>query len=254
MTSYTVTATNWATSSENKIHDDTVARRFGFGGGLVPGVTLYAYLTRPIVELWGAEWLGHGGAEVRFASPVYDGDTVATSLDPPSLELHDSAGSLCASGSAWLDAERPEVPDIGFAPLPPSRPEASTASLEAGTVLGSVEHRFHATEAVAYLDLIGDDLEIYRRDGIAHPGWLLLDANQALVANVVLGPWIHVGSRVHNLRAVTDGQQISTRSRVAAEYERKGHRFVELDVVTMADDEAAVVVRHTAIWQLRPQP
>ncbi|GAC1376242.1 MAG: hypothetical protein NVSMB4_04920 [Acidimicrobiales bacterium] len=252
MTSYTVTATNWATSSENKIHDDTVARQFGFGGGLVPGVALYAYLTRPIVERWGAEWLGRGGAEVRFASPVYDGDTIAADLEPPRLELRDRAGSVCASGSAWLDSAPVEVPDIGFAPLPSSRPEASTASLEAGTVLGSVDHRFHATQAVAYLDTIGDKLALYRTEGIAHPGWLLLDANQALVANVVLGPWIHVGSRVHNLRAVTDGQQISTRSRVAAEYERKGHRFVELDVVTMADGEAALVVRHTAIWRLRP--
>ncbi|GAC1528383.1 MAG: hypothetical protein NVS3B12_00260 [Acidimicrobiales bacterium] len=252
MTSYTVTATNWATASENKIHDDNVARQFGFGGGLVPGVTLYAYLTRPMVELWGTEWLGHGGAEVRFASPVYDGDTVTTDLDPPRLELRNSAGSVCASGSAWVDSPPVEVPDVGFAPLPASRPEASTASLEVGTVLGSVEHRFDATQTSAYLEMIGDEVGIYRTEGIAHPGWLLLDANQALVANVVLGPWIHVGSRVHNLRAVTDGQQISTRSRVAAEYERKGHRFVKLDVVTMADDDAALVVRHTAIWRLRP--
>ena len=252
MTSYTVTATNWATSSENKIHDDTVARQFGFGGGLVPGVTLYAYLSRPIVDLWGAEWLARGGAEVRFASPVYDGSTVVAALDPPRLELRDPAGSVCSSGSAWPDARPIEVPDIGFAPLPTARPEASTASLAEGTVLGSIEHRFHATQASAYLDTIGDDLDIYRGEGLAHPGWLLLDANQALVANVVLGPWIHVGSRVHNLRPVTDGQLISTRSRVAAEYERKGHRFVELDVVTMADDDAALIVRHTAIWRLRP--
>jgi hypothetical protein len=35
---YRVEAFNTAKASENKIHDDAVARRFGFGGGLVPGV------------------------------------------------------------------------------------------------------------------------------------------------------------------------------------------------------------------------
>jgi len=33
-----VSAYNTAAASDNKIHDDSVARRFGFRGGLVPGV------------------------------------------------------------------------------------------------------------------------------------------------------------------------------------------------------------------------
>ena len=31
--------------SSLKIHDDATARRFGFGGGLVPGVDVYGYMT-----------------------------------------------------------------------------------------------------------------------------------------------------------------------------------------------------------------
>ena len=42
---YTVEAFNTATDSTNKIHDDDVARTYGFRGGLVPGVDVYAYLT-----------------------------------------------------------------------------------------------------------------------------------------------------------------------------------------------------------------
>jgi hypothetical protein len=42
---YSVAAFNTAHDSENKIHDDATARRFGFGGGLVPGVDVYAYMT-----------------------------------------------------------------------------------------------------------------------------------------------------------------------------------------------------------------
>src|SRR5579871_6445595 len=39
-----VEAYNTAKLSENKMHDDTVARKFGFSGGLVPGVDVMAYM------------------------------------------------------------------------------------------------------------------------------------------------------------------------------------------------------------------
>ena len=41
---YRVSAYNTAKQSENKMHDDTMARRFGFSGGLVPGVDVMAYM------------------------------------------------------------------------------------------------------------------------------------------------------------------------------------------------------------------
>ena len=59
---HNVRAHNAATASENKIHDDAVARRHGFAGGLVPGITVFGYLTRPVVETWGSEWLERGCA------------------------------------------------------------------------------------------------------------------------------------------------------------------------------------------------
>src|SRR5467141_375704 len=63
---YQVEAFNTATASENKIHDDAVARRFGFGGGLVPGVDVYAYMAHQPVARWGCAWLERGAAECRF--------------------------------------------------------------------------------------------------------------------------------------------------------------------------------------------
>ena len=50
---YRVEAFNASKESENKIHDDAVARRFGFKGGLVPGVDVYAYMTHLPVSRWG---------------------------------------------------------------------------------------------------------------------------------------------------------------------------------------------------------
>ena len=42
---HTLTAHNDAAASANKIHDDAVAQQYGFRGGLVPGVSVYAYMT-----------------------------------------------------------------------------------------------------------------------------------------------------------------------------------------------------------------
>src|SRR5438445_97753 len=56
---------------ENKIHEDDVARQYGFKGGLVPGVTVYGWLTHPVVEALGAEWLEKGSFRARLAKPTY---------------------------------------------------------------------------------------------------------------------------------------------------------------------------------------
>src|SRR2546423_12543890 len=66
---YRVQAYNTAKLSENKMHDDTVAKRFGFSGGLVPRVGVMAYM----MHLPGAEW---GGA--FFESGLIEGPLVKT--------------------------------------------------------------------------------------------------------------------------------------------------------------------------------
>ncbi len=78
----TITAFNTATASENKIHDDATATKFGFSGGLVPGVDDFAYMAHAPVKLWGRDWLSRGAMRARFLKPVYDGDeaTLTASL------------------------------------------------------------------------------------------------------------------------------------------------------------------------------
>ena len=72
---YVVEAYNTAKELENKMHDDTVARRFGFSGGLVPGVDVYAYMTHVPVAHWGRDFLARGTIDCRLLKPVYDGET-----------------------------------------------------------------------------------------------------------------------------------------------------------------------------------
>src|SRR5712691_12110538 len=71
---YRVQAYNTAKLSENKMHDDTVAKRFGFSGGLVPGVDVMAYMMHLPVAKWGRDFLERGLIEARFTKPVYDGE------------------------------------------------------------------------------------------------------------------------------------------------------------------------------------
>src|SRR5204863_6453272 len=94
-----VRAHNTATASANKIHDDEVARSFGFSGGLVPGVDVYAYMTHPPVERWGRDFLERGVMEARFLQPVYDGDDLeVTFADDSVITLRDSHGLASATG------------------------------------------------------------------------------------------------------------------------------------------------------------
>lgn len=254
MPSHVLTARNHATESENKIHDDTVARRFGFEGGLVPGVTLYAYLAGTVAEAWGEQWLRGGRMAARFGSPIYDGGEVTAAMsDDGDLTLTDGSGKVCVTGSAALPdgspAEAP--PEIPAAALPSVRPPADEASLAPGTVLGSIENEHTREIAESYLDDIGNHLPLFRETGYAHPGWLLRAANQVLVDNVALGPWIHVESRATLLHPVALGQTVRTHARVVDRREHKGHHFVDLDVVTSTDEGPAMWTHHIAIYRPR---
>ncbi len=85
--------------------------------------------------------------------------------------------------------------------------------------------------------------------GLAHPGYLLRRANVALRENVTLGPWIHVESKVWNIRALSVDEPFTTRAVVLDNYEKNGHLFVDLDVVIAARDRDPVCrVRHKAIY------
>ena len=75
------TALNTAPDSENQIHSDELAKEYGFKGGLVPGVTVSAYLLHPVIELLGKSWLERGYANCKITAPLYDGETFEVSSE-----------------------------------------------------------------------------------------------------------------------------------------------------------------------------
>ncbi|MCC6717762.1 MAG: hypothetical protein IT555_07760 [Acetobacteraceae bacterium] len=249
-----VRAFNTAKASENKIHDDTVAARFGFTGGLVPGVDVYAYMTNQPVMKWGRAWLEHGSIECRFGKPVYDGEMAeieATEIAGGIGLSVTSRGENCAMGSAALPPAEPapDLADWTLATVPEHRPPASEASLPVGAWLASRTVACTPDYVRQYLEDVRETDSLYADEGLVHPGTVLRMCNYALSSSVVLGPWIHVGSKVRNFAAARVGDELVARARVTSNHTHKGHKFVVLDAMVVANNRTAIArVEHTAIY------
>ncbi|MGJ5181144.1 hypothetical protein ACQR16_30105 [Bradyrhizobium oligotrophicum] len=259
MAAYAVEAFNTAKQSENKMHDDSVAKRFGFAGGLVPGVEVLAYMVHQPVARWGRAFLERGLIEARFIKPVYDGEIAEVKAeevgDGLSLAVI-SKGELCATGSASLPASVPDVALADYRDVPPIvvRPPVGAESFALGSWLGAAPRAWPGQAATAYLAEIRERDPIYAEQRFGHPGMLQRVMNRLLVDNVVLGPWIHVGSRMQLLSAIAESDEITARGRVVANYEKKGHRFVEIDALVVANGTRPLAhCHHVAIYQPREQ-
>jgi acyl dehydratase len=259
METYRVEAYNTAKQSENKMHDDTVARRFGFSGGLVPGVDVMAYMMHLPVAKWGRVFLERGLIETRFLKPVYDGeiaDVRGEEVDGViSIEV-ESRGEICASGTASLPSAVPAFSVHGYPATAPvaERKPVGPASYPPGQWLGSMPRSWANEAADEYLAEVRERDAIYAREGLGHPGLLQRVMNKVLVDNAILGPWIHVGSRMQLLSAARRGDELTARAKVTDVYEKKGHRFVELDALVVGNGTTPLAhCRHVAIYQPREQ-
>lgn len=278
-----VRARNLARESANRIHDDHVARRYGFSGGLVVGTTTYGYLTTPLTRAFGVAWLERGTARVRFLKPVYEGDELAIvarvvgrSGGPAAgeialeVEARSAVGETVAGGVAGLAwGAEPVTPDPAaypLAPLPTVGAPPEPGVLAGLGALGSPVLDLDGETLRRYAEEVGDGLPAYRGGGwpgaappgvapaVAHPGLLLQQANRLLSANVRLGPWVHVASDVAHLGVASEGERLTTRGRVARLGERNGRHYVDLDALVVAEPDRAILhARHRAIYRL-PEP
>jgi acyl dehydratase len=256
---YHVSAYNTAKSSENKIHDDDTAKRFGFRGGLVGGVHVYAYMTHLPVQHWGRAWLERGTGDCRFGKPVYEGDIaeIIATEDAEGLALTvTSQNVLCAKGRAALRTATPWISAADFqAAVPPAhdaRPPADERSLPVGRWLGMHPLRIDAAYHARELQDTRENDPLYAQEEIVHPGTILRCCNWVLSHNVELPAWMHVGSTVQNLGIARIGDTLGARARVTQNYEHKGHKFVEVDALVLANDHQPLArVTHTAIYRPR---
>jgi hypothetical protein len=256
---YEVIAKNYGADHANRIHSDEGAARHGFAGALVPGVGLYAYMTRPVIDVLGVEWLERGAMSAKFIKPVYDGEKVrararVANNDPVelSLELINQPGELCAVGSAGL-------PNLSAGLDPENYPfrapaqlwPASIASLSIGDTFGSVDFSLDMKgEIPKFLDKVVETSPIY--DSVCHPAFWIAQANEILMRNIALGPWIHTASDSRHYAGAREGERLSLRGLVSDLYERRGHELVVADLGLFGENDRPIShIRHTAIIKLR---
>jgi acyl dehydratase len=264
---YCVKAVNTSTDSDNKIHDDATARAYGFAGGLVPGVTVYAYLTEPLAAAFGIGWLQRGTASVKFVKPVLDGEEVRVvgeiaARDPQggitaTVRALTASTGECAVLTATVPAGSPTPLNVALyaeAPVPAERAPGTREYFDAHSTLGTFNVEYNAAQAEEYLTQVSDRLPLYRgATGWVHPAFYTHMGNRCLRTNVVIGPWIHVGSVVRHLGGARVGAALSARAKVRSLWEKKGRDFVELDIAILANGKPVAHVLHTAIYRL-PAP
>ena len=219
--------------SPNLVHDDEFARGLGYRAGLVPGATVYGYMAVLPERLWGQAWRAEGTMSARFVKPFYDGEQVTVTAAEAGggidLEARNPEGEVCATGRA-TPAAAGAAPEARLYPAPklPAVRRRPPLSVGEGEALGAL---YTAVRL--------------------EPAWPARLGNQVLMANVELPPWIHVETRTRHLAEVQDGEQVEVRALVAGAWERRGHHFVDLDVLVLGESgRPAAHLRHIAIVQL----
>jgi hypothetical protein len=262
---YSGVAFNPATASENRIHSDEVARQYGYRGGLVPGVTTYAYLVEPALRCFGLGWLSRGTASVVLRKPLYEGVGFEVVVERAGggyrAALVGADAVVCAEGSFSLPESAGDPPaPRGDPPAPArdARPDATRAAVERlrAEGMGAFEIAWKGEgELARYHADLADMPALVRpdRDGFASPAFTLGLANWVLSANLRLGPWIHVESRVRHFAPLALGTRVRVEAEVADCFERRGHEFVDLEVAVYGDGAAPLLqASHRAIYRLRP--
>jgi acyl dehydratase len=219
--------------ARNAIHTDAGARAAGFAGALVAGVTTYAYLTRPLVQAWGVDWLRSGSGEVRFFEPVLEGDELTCR---PALV--DGAWTVEAIVDRSTSPLAQLVARSGDRP-----PEVSGETLPTEIVTLDGPWSDYGARC-------GDDLDLYADERIVHPAvWPAL-ANHVVHTRVVHGPWIHVRSTIDHHGVAAVGSTVEVRSMVIGRRSsRRGERAV-LDVRIEGAGGLIARLEHEAIVAL----
>lgn len=231
---WSVSAVNLPEHARNPIHTDAGAQSAGFPRALVAGVTTYAYLTHPLAAAWGVEWLGGGGAEVRFRSPVFEADPLECRPELTGAgECLVSAlvdGHTRATVTASLRGSDPLVLADGEALRP------LTVSM--------------AGEWADYGLRAGDDLGLYAERDLVHPAvWPAL-ANQVVHAQVARGSWVHTRSRISHHALVPTGSTVDVESVVVRRFTRPTGERAVLHVVVRHEGRPAASLEHEAIVAL----
>ncbi len=250
MSAYQVVARNFSTSSENRMHSDEIASRYGFRGALVPGVAIYGHLVKPFVDQFGAPWLGDSSLEVKLIKPTYHGDqlNIAWTDASQGVAATNQNGELVALIASHAVTELPEDLGLEGDMKVPGRPEICWDNVCVGEVFSPRALKLSGQENKRYCDEIDDDDALYQTH--IHPHYLLSLANEALMQEYVMPAWIHVKSKITHRSALRVGNEVLLRSVVTDRRERKGHQFITFHLTFWQNERVAVDIEHHAIFRI----
>ena len=258
-------ALNTAPDSENQIHGDDMAREFGFRGGLVPGVTVSAYLLHPIIEKWGIDWLEKGWAKCKITSPLYDKEYFSIFLDEISQNeiisiLKNSKQSITADAEARLLKIIPKTPKIRGDKIAAQNFQGPKASKNVWMKLKkdgcmAFEYFWGGKDPLIYLqdqDALPDLLNPSKK-GFSNLSFLLGCSNWILASNAYMNPWIHLQTTSQNYQALPYDSSVIAEIQINKVFEKKGHKFVDVEVnLFKKEDESCVMnINLLSIYKVR---
>jgi len=231
MKSWTINAVNLPEHGDNPVHTVEGGLAAGFDGAVVAGTTIAAYMTRPVAEAWGRDWLSRGGYEVAFRGPVLADEPVTVGPDDgPDDRIVATVGER---ECAWL------APTMDPAPF--ETPEGRRLEPAVFELID---------RWTGYAARAGEDLGIYRTENIVHPVvWITL-ANRMFVQQMIDGAWVHTRSRVAHRGTATPGEIVVIE---ACEIDRFETRSGERAIVQMemtVDGTVVAEVEHEALVRL----
>ena len=257
MRTYTATARNFAVESENKIHSDEIAQRFGFTGALVPGVAVFGHLSMPLSRRWAERWLTNSFVTTRFLKPAYHGETLGLidrerEANSVGVECQNAAGVLLATAECALDPKHP-------APAPRAQvrgPEQPAARVDITWDTVRLHEPFaaylwqpDAEHNHEYATRVEDFTPLFEQ-GVLHPHAILSQANQALVRHFIMPAWIHTGSEIRFRKLLRVGDAIEVRPVPIEKWERGGHQWLKLYIAYLVAGEVTTEIYHTAIFRV----
>ena len=258
-------ALNTAPNSENQIHGDDMAKEFGFKGGLVPGVTVSAYLLHPIIEKWGLDWLEKGWAKCKITSPLYDRENFSVYLNEISenkilSNLKNSNQVVTANAEASLLKDIPEAPKIRNDKIAIENFQGPLASKNVWMKLKkdgcmAFEYFWGGKDPLIYLRDQNNlpDLLNPSKKGLSNLSFLLGCSNWALASSAYMNPWIHLQTTSQNYQALSFNSSVIAEIQVNEVFEKKGHEFVDVDVnlFKQEDKSCIMTINLLSIYKVR---
>ena len=263
VSNFQILALNNAQTSENRIHSDDIAAKYGFEGALVSGANIFGYLSQPLVRHYKKKWLSSGIMDVIFLKPAYQDNLLTIKTEELGSEYsershltsaYNEKDILIAKLESWVPKQLPPINVLAEL----YRESEDVERKEIHWDLISVNqpwpsHRWSPTETDNQ-ERVGaqrDQAELYQGpEGFIHPYYLLEACNKTLMRQFILPAWIHTGSRLVIRKPLQAGQEIEVRAIPIEKWEHKGHQFIKLYVAMMIQGEAAIEVEHSAIFHI----